>query len=230
MLPTPPTPHSGCAITLHACARCATQRARRSCAQDAPAAVRALQADRLARTYPDLLASPRYGPAATFFLSDLYGPKDFTARDEEVARILPTMTRMLPGGRARDDRARGRAGRARRGARPAGRRASCAGCDPGARALEISEAAYADGLSRHRTSTTERERQIALTGRIGAALDRLARKPLLGGALRLMEAPAYARRAGRAARLSRARLRGLPPHARRRRVSGSHREARAPHQ
>src|SRR5512134_4045998 len=58
--------------------------------------VRAWQADRLARTYADLLANPRYAAAAAFFLSDLYGPKDFSARDEAVGRIIPTMTRMLP--------------------------------------------------------------------------------------------------------------------------------------
>ena len=43
-------------------------------------------------------------------------------------------------------------------------------------------------------SRDDRERQIALTGRIGAALDRLARKPLLGGIVAAMEAPA--RKAG----------------------------------
>jgi hypothetical protein len=54
------------------------------------------QADRLARTYADLLASERYAPAAEFFLSDLYGPKDFRSRDEELARVVPVMVRVLP--------------------------------------------------------------------------------------------------------------------------------------
>jgi hypothetical protein len=54
------------------------------------------QAGRLARTHADLLASPRFGAAAKFFLTDLYGPKDFSSRDEEVERILPLLTRMLP--------------------------------------------------------------------------------------------------------------------------------------
>jgi hypothetical protein len=52
------------------------------------------QADRLARTYADLLASERYAPAAEFFLSDLYGPKDFRGRDDELARVVPVMVRV----------------------------------------------------------------------------------------------------------------------------------------
>lgn len=53
--------------------------------------LRAWQSDRLAATYRDLLDSERYRAAARFFLTDLYGPKDFSERDHEVERILPTM-------------------------------------------------------------------------------------------------------------------------------------------
>lgn len=60
------------------------------------AALRRWQAARLAQTHADLLASPRYATAAAFFLSDLYGPKDFGERDSELERILPLMTSMLP--------------------------------------------------------------------------------------------------------------------------------------
>jgi hypothetical protein len=152
--------------------------------------VRAWQADRLARTYPDLLSSPRYGPAAAFFLSDLYGPRDFSARDEEVARIIPTMTRMLPSSALEtialavelDALAEGLDQRVAVALR---------GLQPGAHALEISAAAYAEAY-RAAGSKAERERQIWLTGRIGIALDRLSRKPLIAGALRLMEGPAHA--------------------------------------
>src|SRR5262245_65949794 len=57
------------------------------------ATLRAWQAERFARTYADLLAAPRYAAAAAFFLSDLYGLADPAARDEAVARSLPTMER-----------------------------------------------------------------------------------------------------------------------------------------
>ncbi|HNJ51512.1 MAG TPA: hypothetical protein PK827_12850, partial [Accumulibacter sp.] len=56
--------------------------------------LRAWQAARLARTHTDLLSSRRYAQAAQFFLSDLYGPKDFSSRDEEVERILPLLIKM----------------------------------------------------------------------------------------------------------------------------------------
>jgi hypothetical protein len=152
--------------------------------------VRAWQADRLARTYPDLLANPRYGPAAAFFLSDLYGPKDFSARDEALARIIPTLTRMLPAaaietiGLAVELDALSE-GLDQRVAAALRRR------QPGAHALELGEASYAEAY-RAAGSAAERERQIWLVGRIGAALDKLARKPLIAGALRVMEAPARA--------------------------------------
>ncbi len=150
-------------------------------------AVRTWQARRLERTYPDLLASPRYGPAAAFFLSDLYGPKDFTARDDGIARILPTLARVLPEAAldtialaveldalsetldlAVVDELRRR--------------------DPSG-AAGVTDTAYADAY-RAAGKRADRERQIALTGKIGAALDRLARKPLLAGALRMMDGPA----------------------------------------
>ena len=59
-------------------------------------AVKRWQAQRLARTYPDLLASARYRPACEFFLEELYGAKDFEARDNEALRVVPKLARMLP--------------------------------------------------------------------------------------------------------------------------------------
>jgi hypothetical protein len=58
--------------------------------------LRAWQTRRLADGFQDFLASPRMRPAAEFFLSDLYGDRDFSARDRDVARIMPIMSRLLP--------------------------------------------------------------------------------------------------------------------------------------
>jgi hypothetical protein len=58
--------------------------------------LRQWQSHRLAGSFEDFLASPRMRPAAEFFLSDLYGDKDFSARDRDAARILPLMARLLP--------------------------------------------------------------------------------------------------------------------------------------
>jgi hypothetical protein len=58
--------------------------------------LRAWQTQRLADGFKDFLANPRMRPAAEFFLTDLYGDKDFSARDRDVARIMPIMSRLLP--------------------------------------------------------------------------------------------------------------------------------------
>jgi hypothetical protein len=58
--------------------------------------LRQWQAKRLAESFEDFLASPRMRPAAQFFLSDLYGDRDFSARDRDAARVLPLMSRLLP--------------------------------------------------------------------------------------------------------------------------------------
>ncbi len=152
-------------------------------------ALRAWQAERLARTHRDLLASPRYGPAAAFFLAELYGPQDQGARDAAIERILPTLARILPApaletiALALELEALSEAldlalvrqlrSRASRGA------------------LAITPETYAV-CYRAASDRSARERQIALVGRVGAALNRLARKPLIAGALRIMAGPARA--------------------------------------
>ncbi len=54
------------------------------------------QQQRFCHTYADLLASPRYGTAARFFLDELYGPTDFTNRDAQFARVVPSLVLMMP--------------------------------------------------------------------------------------------------------------------------------------
>ena len=54
------------------------------------------QAARLERGFVDFLAEPHTAPAARFFLDDLYGDRDVTARDRDVERVLPLMRKLLP--------------------------------------------------------------------------------------------------------------------------------------
>jgi len=54
------------------------------------------QASRMAATYADLAAQPRYADAIAFFRSDLYGEGEFVQRDADLARVVPMMARMLP--------------------------------------------------------------------------------------------------------------------------------------
>lgn len=62
--------------------------------------LKAYQAGRFQRTYADLLdgrvAGGRYAPGARFFLDELYGPQDFSARDAQFARVVPTLVRLFP--------------------------------------------------------------------------------------------------------------------------------------
>lgn len=58
--------------------------------------LRRWQTDRLAGGFRDFLADPRKRPAATFFLTDLYSDRDFSARDRDVAKVMPLMARLLP--------------------------------------------------------------------------------------------------------------------------------------
>ena len=148
--------------------------------------LREWQAARLARTHADLLASPRFGQAAEFFLSDLYGPKDFSSRDEEVERILPLLVKMLPVSAlctvalaVEVDALTERLDSATVAELS---RAGAIDC--------ISEDAYAAAY-RAVGCRGDRERQIMLIRQTGEALDKLARKPLLSGLLRLMRAPAH---------------------------------------
>jgi hypothetical protein len=77
------------------------QRLRRQRQSDAALAARvqglkAYQQRRFAHSHADLLADSRHGPAARFFLEDLYGPQDFGERDAQFARIVPALVRLFP--------------------------------------------------------------------------------------------------------------------------------------
>jgi hypothetical protein len=60
------------------------------------ARLRTWQSARLAQTYADLLASHRYGPACRFFLSDIYAPRDFSQRDQDIEYLYTIMSGFLP--------------------------------------------------------------------------------------------------------------------------------------
>ena len=58
--------------------------------------LRGWQSARLENSYHDFRADPRYAPAVKFFLSDLYGPQEFKARDRDLARAWRYLKRALP--------------------------------------------------------------------------------------------------------------------------------------
>lgn len=58
--------------------------------------VKTFQARRFRGTYADLMASPAFGPAARFFLEELYSDTDYTERDQQFGRIAGTLQTMFP--------------------------------------------------------------------------------------------------------------------------------------
>ncbi|MBL8486055.1 MAG: hypothetical protein JNK22_03105 [Rhodocyclaceae bacterium] len=145
---------------------------------------RAWQSERLARTHADLLASPRHGPAAAFFLADLYGPKELSKRDAEIARIVPIMVRMLPPAALET-----LADAVEMDALSEDLDAAMVAALDG-RVAGLDDAAYGRAW-RAVGRRGDRERQIELTRGLGEALDRLTRQPLIRTALRVMRGPAH---------------------------------------
>jgi hypothetical protein len=155
----------------------------------AVAAVKQFQRDRLAGAHADLLQSERYRLAARFFLDELYGVKDFSLRDEELARMIPSMSRLLPAGAlgALADAIELDAISEELDAAMAAQHEASA---TGAAALPaLTEAAYVD-LYRAVGRRELRVRQIDLVEQVGRELDRLVGKPFLFRILKGMEGPA----------------------------------------
>ncbi len=155
--------------------------------------LRGWQAARFERTYSDLMASDRYRPAAEYFLSDLYGPKDFSERDEELERFLPAITKILPASAIHTLAVGVELDLLSESLDSAMVQALLAG-GLGAEA-DISEADYARAY-RSCGNRRGRETQIELIIQIGTAIDSLTRKPLLKAAIALIKGPAYAARMG----------------------------------
>jgi hypothetical protein len=134
--------------------------------------LRRWQAQRLARTYADLAADERYGPATAFFLSDIYGERDFTERDRSVERAYPLLRKTLP-------------------------KAALA---PMERAMELHDltvkldarlcGVLVDELGVK--DRAERLRQIELAVAVGTDLDKVVAKPLVRRMLALSRKPARA--------------------------------------
>ena len=162
------------------------ERDRRAASPDLMAgvqAVKAYQHKRFEETYADLLRSDRYGPAARFFLDELYGPMDFARRDQQFARVVPALARLfraeiletveaLTSLHALSEELDSQMG------------AHFALGTGG-------EIGYLDAW--HRTGRAgDRERQVGLMLLVGAKLDTLTRKPMLRISLSMMRVPARA--------------------------------------
>ena len=69
--------------------------------QDYKIALQAFQSQRLRRDHADLAAEPQYHQIGEFFFEEMYGPRDFSSRDEQ-ARRLHQFVHLVPGLAVRD--------------------------------------------------------------------------------------------------------------------------------
>ena len=58
--------------------------------------LRTWQSERLTNTHQDLLQHKEFGPACNFFLTDVYAPRDFSQRDEDILHVYHAMKRIMP--------------------------------------------------------------------------------------------------------------------------------------
>ena len=151
-------------------------------------AVKAYQHARFQLTYADMLAHPRFGAAARFFLDDLYGPGDFTTRDSQFVRIVPALVRLFPRDIVDTVLALGRLhALSERLDTAMGLCAS--GLKAQADGRPVDGETYAK-CWRQAGGVHDREKQITLMLAVGLALEGYTRKPLLRHTLRLMRGPA----------------------------------------
>jgi hypothetical protein len=54
------------------------------------------QCKRLLATHDEMARKPTYRLAMAFFVDELYGPKDFSQRDADLARVIPKLAKVLP--------------------------------------------------------------------------------------------------------------------------------------
>jgi hypothetical protein len=151
--------------------------------EQARRALRAWQAARLARTHADLVASPKFGAAAAFFLADLYGPQDIGHREAAVRRVLPVMKKTLP-------------------APALDTIADAIELDALSESLDVAMASHLEENSgaidaaaygaayRGVGRREDRARQIALIDHLGHSLERLTHARFVGAALSAMRKPA----------------------------------------
>ena len=145
------------------------------------------QAQRLARTYADLAADERYAAATAFFLSDIYGERDFSERDRAVERAYPLLRKTLP----------------KAALLPLERAVAL---DDLSKELDaaLALALLGEGVDEAITESTyarayrlcdnraQRLHQIELTVAVGSDLDRVVKKPLVRRLLVLARTPARA--------------------------------------
>ena len=144
------------------------------------------QRARLSRSFADLARQEGYRPAVRFFLSQLYGGLDFRERDQDVGRVMPVMSRVLP------DSTLGTMAEAFE------LQAISLEYDIRMARYMVREAITSLDMARYCevyracSDRAGREQQIDLIRKLGYDLDKLLRLPLVNYLVRLSRGPAHA--------------------------------------
>lgn len=149
--------------------------------------LRQWQTERLTSSHQDLLDSREYGPACNFFLTDVYAPRDFSQRDEDILHVYHAMKRIMPA--------------------PIMRTLNLvislneltAQLDQKLVQVMVEKLQFTDQVTvemyaegyRLCDNYDERVKQIDLIGAVGRSVNKLVRLPLIGFSLRLAHAPAH---------------------------------------
>ncbi|MCW5580749.1 MAG: hypothetical protein KIS72_05375 [Luteimonas sp.] len=148
--------------------------------------LRRWQAARLKASFRHFLLDAQRAPAAEFFLSDVYGDRDFTRRDADIARVLPMMRRLLPKkllGTVADAIELGVVTQEL----DLGMAEALEALAPQRRGLD--EALYGEAYRRV-GQEKPRQHQIALIGQVGRGFGKALRMPGVAALLRLSRGPA----------------------------------------
>lgn len=144
------------------------------------------QRARLSRSFADLARQEEYRPAAHFFLSQLYGGLDFRERDQDMGKVMPVMSRVLPDGTL--------------GSMAEAFELQAISLEYDIRMARYMASEAITGLDMERycevyrtcSDRAGRERQIDLIRKLGYDLDNLLRRPLVNYLVRLSRGPAHA--------------------------------------
>jgi hypothetical protein len=155
----------------------------------ASAQIKRYQALRFQATYADMLQSPRYKTAATFFLHELYSDKDYAERDQQFARIASTIAKLFPQAVVNTAAALAEV------------HALTENLDDLMARQWLESQSSEPGMSQHAryihcwrraADAPARHRQLDVVLELGGQLSRLTRKPGLRTLLRMMRQPAAA--------------------------------------
>ncbi len=152
------------------------------------ARVREFQGQRIAETYRDFSAQPQYAPVMNFFLSDLYGARDFTQRDHDAERAYNFLKKIVP------------AEMLKLATEAIELTRLSHALDEALLRVLVEQLNFQETLTpelyaeayRRCNNVAERERQIELLGRVMRAAAETARFPLTGAALKMAKGPVHA--------------------------------------